>query len=65
MISDAISNFASVIKSDEDSNDSSDTVSPKYLQVALLADENVEAKHGEQTTNFLLVLANIVSTRYY
>ena len=65
MISDAISNFASVIKSDEDSNDSSDAVSPKYLQVALLADENVEAKHGEQTTNFLLVLANIVSTTYY
>ena len=27
-----------------------------------MADENVAAKHGEQTTNFLLVLANIVST---
>lgn len=33
----------------------------KFLQVELLADENVAAKHGNDTVDFLLVLANIVS----
>ena len=33
----------------------------KFLQVELLADENVAAKHGNDTADFLLVLANIVS----
>jgi len=33
----------------------------KFLQVELLADENVAAKHGNDTADFLLVLANIVA----
>ena len=33
----------------------------KFLQVELLADENVAARHGNDTADFLLVLANIVS----
>ena len=37
----------------------------KYLQAALVADENVAAKHGNQTADFLLVLANIVSKRFH
>ena len=36
----------------------------KYLQVALVADENVAAKHGNHTADFLLVLANIVSSLF-
>lgn len=36
-------------------------VAHKYLQAALVADENVEARHGNETAHFLLVLANIVS----
>lgn len=33
----------------------------KFLQVELLADENVAARHKNDTPDFLLVLANIVS----
>ena len=33
----------------------------KFLQVELLADENVAARHKNDTADFLLVLANIVS----
>ncbi|XP_027060225.1 A disintegrin and metalloproteinase with thrombospondin motifs 14-like [Pocillopora damicornis] len=36
-------------------------VAHKYLQAALIVDENVEARHGNETAHFLLVLANIVS----
>ena len=43
-------------------NNSSSSVAHKYLQVALVADENVAAKHGNHTADFLLVLANIVSS---
>ena len=39
---------------------SSKASSHKYLQVGLLADENVAAKHGNNTADFLLILANIV-----
>jgi len=46
----------------EVSSSSSGAASHKYLQVELLADENVAAKHGNNTADFLLVLANIVST---
>ena len=52
---------ASEVEGDEVSGKTSVAVTPKYLQVALVADENVAAKHGNQTTNFLLVLANMVS----
>ena len=40
----------------------SSSVAHKYLQVALVVDENVAARHGNQTADFLLVLANIVSS---
>ena len=40
------------------------SVAHKYLQVALVADENVAAKHGDHTADFLLVLANIVSSAF-
>ena len=33
----------------------------KFLQVELLADENVAVRHKNDTADFLLVLANIVS----
>ena len=49
------------MEEDEVSGNTNVAAKPKYLQVALVADENVEAKHGNQTTNFLLVLANMVS----
>ena len=39
---------------------SSKASSHKYLQVGLLADENVAAKHGNNTADFLFILANIV-----
>ncbi|KAL9986875.1 hypothetical protein ACROYT_G001084 [Oculina patagonica] len=42
----------------------SDSYNPsvhKYLQAALVVDENVVAKHGNSTADFLLVLANIVA----
>lgn len=55
---DVASSYDSAVKQDEISGKASPQ---KYLQVALLADESVVAKHGNQTTNFLLVLANIVS----
>lgn len=42
-------------------NGSSDApASHKFLQVELLADENVAVKHGNNTADFLLVIANIV-----
>lgn len=44
------------------SSSTSSSVAHKYLQVALVADENVAAKHGNHTADFLLVLANIVSS---
>ncbi|KAL9986862.1 hypothetical protein ACROYT_G001068 [Oculina patagonica] len=37
----------------------------KYLQAALVADENVAAKHGNQTADFLLVLANIIAATFH
>ena len=55
---DLVSSYDPAVKQDEISGEA---FPHKYLQVALLADENVAAKHGNQTANFLLVLANIVS----
>lgn len=46
----------------EDSDSASEAASHKYLQVELLADENVSAKHGNDTADFMLILANIVGT---
>ena len=59
----AASKFDTAENFDEVSSSSSGAVPHKYLQVKLLADENVAAKHGNNTADFLLVLANIVSTR--
>ena len=47
------------------SRSKSSSVAHKYLQVALVADENVAAKHGNHTADFLLVLANIVSRVFF
>lgn len=53
--------FDSSNKIDEVMNGSSDAAaSHKFLQVELLADENVAVKHGNNTADFLLVIANIV-----
>lgn len=53
--------FESAFKIDEARDvSSSKTSSHKYLQVGLLADDNVAAKHGNDTADFLLILANIV-----
>ena len=53
--------FESAFKIDEARDVSSSKASShKYLQVGLLADENVAAKHGNNTADFLLILANIV-----
>ena len=38
-----------------------DAVVQKYLQAALVLDEHVAAAHGNDTTDYMLVLANIVS----
>ena len=55
------SKFESTFKIDEARDvGSSKASSHKYLQVGLLADENVAAKHGNNTADFLLILANIV-----
>lgn len=50
-----------VAKKDKISGSSADAVVHKYLQAALVTDENVVAKHGNNTADCLLVLANIVS----
>lgn len=55
---DVVSSYDPAVKQDERSGKA---FPYKYLKVALLADENVAARHGNQTSNFLLVLANIVS----
>ena len=55
---DVVSSYDPAVKQDERSGKA---FPHKYLKVALLADENVAARHGNQTSNFLLVLANIVS----
>ena len=33
----------------------------KYLEVALLADEQIVARHGDMTEDFLLLIGSIVS----
>ena len=33
----------------------------KYLEVALLADEQIVARHGDMTEDFLLLMGSIVS----
>ena len=38
-----------------------DAVVQKYLQAALVLDEHVAAAHGNNTADYMLVLANIVS----
>ena len=38
-----------------------DAVAQKYLQAALVLDEHVAAAHGNDTADYMLVLANIVS----
>ena len=38
-----------------------DAVVQKYLQAALVLDEHVAAAHGNDTADYMLVLANIVS----
>lgn len=48
-------------KRDEVNSRSYSPTAHKYLQAAIVVDENVAAKHGNQTADFLLVLANIVS----
>lgn len=45
----------------EDSNDSGKT--NKYLEVALLADEQIVAYHGDQIDEFLLLIGSIVSIK--
>ena len=59
------SSFHKVAKKDKISGSSADTAVHKYLQVALVADEFVAARHGNNTADFLLVLANIVSILFY
>ena len=39
-----------------------DAAAQKYLQAALVLDEHVAAAHGNDTADYMLVLANIVST---
>ena len=43
----------------EDSNDSG--ITNKYLEVALLADEQIVAYHGDLIDDFLLLIGSIVS----
>ena len=50
------------VKGNEASDNSSSPAVQKYLQVALVTDELAAANHGNQTADFLLVLANIVSS---
>ena len=38
-----------------------DAAAQKYLQAALVLDEHVAAAHGNDTADYMLVLANIVS----
>ena len=38
-----------------------DAAVQKYLQAALVLDEHVAATHGNDTADYMLVLANIVS----
>ena len=54
--------FVGPAKKYDVSSSAPSSVAHKYLQVALVADENVAAKHGNHTADFLLVLANIVSS---
>ena len=54
--------FVGPAKKYDISSSAPSSVAHKYLQVALVADENVAAKHGNHTADFLLVLANIVSS---
>ncbi|KAL9986871.1 hypothetical protein ACROYT_G001079 [Oculina patagonica] len=56
----ALNFVATGIKNDV-SSDSYNPPTHKYLQAALVVDENVVAKHGNNTADFLLVLANIVA----
>jgi len=51
----------SVVNKDKISSSGDDAVIHKYLQAALVADENVAAKHGNHTADFLLLLGNIGS----
>lgn len=59
---DVPSKFVGPANKDDLSSSTPSSVAHKYLQVALVADENVAAKHGNHTADFLLVLANIVSS---
>ena len=61
---DVPSKFVGSANKYEISSSTSSSVAHKYLQVALVADENVAAKHGNHTADFLLVLANIVSSAF-
>ena len=58
---DVPSKFVEPANKDDVSSSTPSSVAHKYLQVALVADENVAAKHGNHSADFLLVLANIVS----
>ena len=60
-VTDVPSKFVGPANKYDISSSTSSSVAHKYLQVALAADENVAAKHGNHTADFLLVLANIVS----
>lgn len=60
----SVSSLLTEFKRDEVNFRSFSANGHKYLQAALVADENVAAKHGNQTADFLLVLANIVSDRF-
>ncbi|XP_078372204.1 A disintegrin and metalloproteinase with thrombospondin motifs 6-like isoform X1 [Oculina patagonica] len=57
----AASNLVATGIKNDVSSDSYNPPAHKYLQAALVVDENVVAKHGNGTADFLLVLANIVA----
>ena len=50
-----------MVNKDKISSSGDDAVIHKYLQAALVADENVAAEQGNSTADFLLLLGNILS----
>ena len=54
-------NLAAKRQIQEDSNDSG--ITNKYLKVALLADEQIVAYHGDRIDEFLLLIGSIVSIK--
>lgn len=53
--------FESTSQLQEDSNDIG--ITNKYLEVALLADEQIVAIYGNKTEEFLLLIGSIVSVK--